>query len=210
MSIPEKKTVKCPKCGEEIEFTLWRSINTEMPFAISDIISGKLFEVECKKCGYKTHVNYPILFNDMIHGVMIYNVSEGSVEQTIQELEPLRETFPGRLRIVVDQSTLREKTAIFNAGLDDRVSEILKLIVMAQLEDQLSGQKLMGVYFLPGDEPKFEVATEEGSGYVPVTMEMYNSIANQFHDQLAADDNESIVNQEWALAFLSAPENQLI
>ena len=44
MSIPNKRTIKCPKCGKEIEFTLWQSINTDMPFAIPDIISGKLFE----------------------------------------------------------------------------------------------------------------------------------------------------------------------
>ena len=65
MSKPEKQTVSCPKCGESISFTLWNSINTDMPNAIEDMISGKLFEVECGKCGYKTHVNYPMLFNDM-------------------------------------------------------------------------------------------------------------------------------------------------
>lgn len=87
MSIPHKQTVKCPKCGEEIEFTLWQSINTEMNFAIPDIISGKLFEVECKKCGYKTHVNYPMLFNDMIHNVMIYSVAPDSTEETEKALD---------------------------------------------------------------------------------------------------------------------------
>ena len=131
MSIPHKQTVKCPKCGEEIEFTLWQSINTEMDFAIPDIISGKLFEVECKKCGYKTHVNYPMLFNDMIHNVMIYSVAPDSTEETEKALDSLKKMYPGRTRIVTDQSTLREKTAIFNAGLDDRVTEILKLIIMA-------------------------------------------------------------------------------
>ena len=49
MSKPEKQTVTCPKCGEMIAFTLWHSINTGMPDAIPDIISGKLIEVECKK-----------------------------------------------------------------------------------------------------------------------------------------------------------------
>ena len=70
-------------------------------------------------------------------------------------------------------------------------------------------QKLMGVYFIPGDEPAFEVALEEGSGYVPVTMEMYNNIAQQFQKQLTAGDEEYYIDQDWALAFLSSPENQL-
>jgi len=209
MSIPHKQTVKCPKCGEEIEFTLWQSINTEMNFAIPDIISGKLFEVECKKCGYKTHVNYPMLFNDMIHNVMIYSVAPDSTEETEKALDSLKKMYPGRTRIVTDQSTLREKTAIFNAGLDDRVTEILKLIIMAQLQEQLSGKELVGVFFVPGDEPKFEIAFKDGSGYVPVTKEMYENLASQFNDKLSAGDDEYYIDQDWAMAFLSSPDNQL-
>lgn len=209
MSIPHKQTVKCPKCGEEIEFTLWQSINTEMNFAIPDIISGKLFEVECKKCGYKTHVNYPMLFNDMIHNVMIYSVAPDSTEETEKALDSLKKMYPGRTRIVTDQSTLREKTAIFNAGLDDRVTEILKLIIMAQLQEQLSGKELVGVFFVPGDEPKFEIAFKDGSGYVPVTKEMYENLASQFNDKLSAGDDEYYIDQDWAMAFLSSPDNHL-
>ena len=209
MSRPEKQTVSCPKCGEPIEFTLWHSINTDMPNAIDDIVSGKLFEVECKKCGHKTHVNYPILFNDMIHQVMIYNAIPDHAKETEDALDSMKKLYPGRTRIVLDQSTLREKTSIFNAGLDDRVTEILKLIVMAQLQEQIKGKKLMGVYFIPGDEPAFEVALEEGSAYVPVSMDMYNNIAQQFKKQLAAGDEEYYIDQGWALAFLSSPENQL-
>jgi hypothetical protein len=209
MSIPHKQTVKCPKCGEEIEFTLWQSINTEMNFAIPDIISGKLFEVECKKCGYKTHVNYPMLFNDMIHNVMIYSVAPDSTEETEKALDSLKKMYPGRTRIVTDQSTLREKTAIFNAGLDDRVTEILKLIIMAQLQEQLSGKELVGVFFVPGDEPKFEIAFKDGSGYVPVTKEMYENLASQFNGKLSAGDDEYYIDQDWAMAFLSSPDNQL-
>ena len=52
MSQPVNQTVKCPQCGADIPFTLWRSINTDVPNAIDDIISGKLFAVECEKCGH--------------------------------------------------------------------------------------------------------------------------------------------------------------
>ena len=53
------------------------------------------------------------------------------------------------------------------------------------------------------------MALEEGSGYVPVSMDMYNNIAQQFKKQLAAGDEEYYIDQGWALAFLSSPENQL-
>lgn len=51
MSIPVKKTVPCSNCGKDIEFTMWQSINNEMSFAMKDIISGKLFEIECNVFG---------------------------------------------------------------------------------------------------------------------------------------------------------------
>ena len=53
MSQPVNQTVKCPQCGADIPFTLWRSINTDVPNAIDDIISGKLFAVECESAGIK-------------------------------------------------------------------------------------------------------------------------------------------------------------
>ena len=208
MSQMKKQTVACPRCGADIAFTLWDSINTDMPNAIPDIISGKLFEVECKKCGHRTHVNYPMLFNDMIHNVMIYNTVPEKAEETKHSFDAMRGLYDGRKRIVTDQSTLREKTSIFNAGLDDRVTEILKLIVLAQVQEQVAARKFAGAYFIPGDEPKYELAFEDGSGYVPVTMEMYNGIATQFEKQLKRD-REYFIDQDWALKFLSDPANQL-
>ena len=37
MSIPVDQTVPCPKCGKDIEFTMWQSINNVLllPFCIS-------------------------------------------------------------------------------------------------------------------------------------------------------------------------------
>lgn len=209
MSIPNKRTIKCPKCGKEIEFTLWQSINTDIPFAIPDIISGKLFEVECKKCGFQTVAEYPMLFNDMIHNVMIYYTTRNGVKETEKAVELMKKLKCGRVRIVLDQNSLREKTAIFNAGLDDRVTEILKMIVMVQVEEQLEGEKITGMYFLPGDDPKFEVLLEDGSGYVPVSMETYGKIEKQFQKQLSTEDSDYYIDQDWAQAFLSAHESLL-
>ena len=214
MSMPLKQTVSCPKCGAKITFTLWRTINTDVPNAIPDIISGKLFEAVCGKCGYKSLVEYPILFNDMIHDVMIFYTRQDKVKEAEKAAEAQMALFPAdvrpaRVRIVTDQGALREKTSIFNAGLDDRVVEILKLIVMAQLQDKLNGKKLGGVYFIPGEKPSFEIALEDGLRYVPVTMEMYNQLSQQYREQLGQNDGEYYINQRWAISFLSAPGNQL-
>ena len=208
MSIPRKQTVSCPKCGKTIEFTMWQSINNEMSFAMPDIISGKLFEVECKHCGLKTHIDYPILVNDMAHNVMIYYTHPDGVEETEKALVSMNKLYKGRTRIVTDQPTLREKVAIFNADLDDRVIELLKAIVMAQVEEQLAGKEVQGVFFIPGDNPRFEIVFDDGSGHVPVNMDFYKKVEEEFfgEKELATDD-EVFVDRDWAYSFIESSED---
>lgn len=206
MSMPKEETVKCPKCGAENKFTCWQSINTEEDFAIPDIISGKLFEVKCEACGHVTHVHYPILFNDMIHGVMINYVMPEAVEEAERIADYMRERMDFcRFRIVTSQTDLREKTAIFNAGLDDRVVEILKLLVMAQIHDQVEGKGVHGVYFVPGDEPVIEILMKDGNGHLPVSMETYRDLEQKVLPLLRTD-REYFIDQNWAAEFL-AEEN---
>ena len=84
MSMPRTEKAVCPKCGREFEYTMWQSINTQMKFAIPDIISGKLFEAVCSGCGETYTMDYPILFNDMLHKVMIHYVAEEDVDEAIK------------------------------------------------------------------------------------------------------------------------------
>ena len=209
MSIPVKQTVPCPKCGKDIEFTLWQSINNEMSFAMKDIISGKLFEVECKSCGLKTHVNYPILVNDMVHNVMIQYTYPDGIEESEKALTSMRKMYPGRLRIVTDQASLREKVAIFNAELDDRVIELLKAIVMAQVQDQLADKNVQGVYYIADDNPRFEIVHDDGSGYVPVSMEFYDRVKEEFFgEDSLAQDQEFYVDKDWAYSLLASSDEE--
>lgn len=205
MSMPSEQIVSCPNCGKNIEFTMWQSINNEMSFAMPDIISGKLFEVECKNCGLKTHVNYPILVNDMERRVMIYYTFPDSAEETEKALEHMKKIYNGRTRIVTDQASLREKVGIFNADLDDRIIELLKAIVMAQIQTQLKGTNVQGVYYIADDNPRFEIIHDQGSGYVPVDMAFYRKVEEELLKKEALDeDDEVYIDKKWANSFLAS------
>ena len=205
MSIPVKTTVRCPQCGKEIEFTMWQSINDEMSFAMNDIITGKLFEAECKKCGKKTNVHYPILVNDMAHRVMIYYTFPEGKEQTEKALEFIKKMYDGRVRIVTDQASLREKVAIFNEELDDRIIELLKAIVIAQIQDQLGNKEVQGAYYIPDDNPRFEIIYDGGSGYVAFDKDFYNEVRDEFVQvEDFARDTEPYIDLDWAYSILSA------
>lgn len=209
MSIPVKQTVSCPKCGKDIEFTMWQSINNEMSFAIKDIISGKLFEVECKNCGLRTHVNYPILVNDMEHDVMIWYTYPDGIEETEKALVSMKKMYNGHLRIVTDQADLREKVAIFSADLDDRIIEVLKAIVMAQVQDQLADKDVQGVYYISDENLRFEIVYDGGSGYIPVNMELYDKVSEEFFGQKdLTQDDEFYVDRDWAYSLLGAGDEE--
>ncbi len=209
MSIPVKQTVSCPKCGKDIEFTMWQSINNEMSFAMKDIISGKLFEVECENCGLRTHVNYPILVNDMEHDVMIWYTYPDGIEETEKALVSMKKMYNGHLRIVTDQADLREKVAIFSADLDDRIIEVLKAIVMAQVQDQLADKDVQGVYYISDENPRFEIVYDGGSGYIPVNMELYDKVSEEFFGQKdLTQDDEFYVDRDWAYSLLGAGDEE--
>ena len=204
MSRPSKQTVNCPKCGKPIEFTLWQSINTYMEFAVPDIISGKLFEVECKSCGLKTRVNYPILFNDMNHNIMIQYCMPDDIDNAV-EASRILENAGCRIRIVTSQEELREKTAIFNAGYDDRIIELLKVFVISSLEKELVGENIEAAFFhIDENNLKLELVIDGKVAYVDVNADEISKVEKTFQDKLAAiGDSAAIIDCKWALVFLN-------
>ena len=204
MSMPHKEKIKCPKCGKELEYTMWQSINTQMEFAIPDIISGKLFEVICDGCGQKLHMMYPILFNDMIHNIMINYVMPEHVDEAVKASE-ISKSLGCRIRIVTSQESLREKTAIINSGLDDRIVELFKVFSMGQIADQIEGRNLKAMYFLPDEkQPRMEFAFEDGHGFIDIVMDAYYQLEEEFGEALADTEDDMFIDQQWALDFLNS------
>ncbi len=203
MSLPRTETVPCPKCGKEIEFTLWQSINNEIPTAMADVISGKLFETECRHCGHKINVNYPILVNDMEHNAMVYYVHPDNIEEAEKAVRDMSRLYMGRTRIVTDQAALREKIAIFNADLDDRVIELIKALVMLNVKDQLAGKDVKGVYYIADDNPRLEIIMDDGPGYIPVGMDLYNAVKDQFSENPAFNEDNIYIDPSWAYSLIT-------
>ncbi len=207
MSMSTYKTVKCPQCGAEISVRVWSSINTMIDTAIPDIISGKLFDVKCEKCGYETFVNYPILFNDMINMVMIYYVFPESLEETVKSMKEQFIDRGIRARVVTSQSELREKAAIFNAGLDDRVVELLKVLMMILIKPQIEGKEVGHVYYFDDNgSPSIEFSLDGERAMVPLGMERYNLVLEQNKERLDSISEECVVDSAWAHRFLKSKQ----
>ena len=203
MSIPRKRSVSCPNCGETIEYTMWLSINTEKDFAISDIISGKLFEAECTKCGITIHMDYPILFNDMLHHMMIYYTFPEKAHEV--ERSAFTSRVPGtQYRIVTSQDALREKAAILNDGLDDRFVELLKALVLPQLQKQLQEKQIKSILYLDKDDAyHFELLYDGGNSVATIPAEYYDHVRETYGPLPDDNDTPFYIDREWAEGILA-------
>ncbi len=209
MSMERKETITCPACGNAQDFIVWHSLNGDLnPEAKQQLMDGTLFRFKCSKCGYKSIVNYNTLYHDMTHQAMVYYV--GSVKQALEAIADAEKMMSiamhgYRKRIVTNQNSLREKAIIFEHGLDDRVIEIIKLTYLANISMQFPDAKIKEVYFVVTDGKYILEFIGDSPMSAEIPANMYDRIKNEFADRLEASENEEfVVNTEWALTFLNA------
>jgi len=134
MSRHHIEKVTCPSCHHEGDFELWDSINTALdPEMKEKVLNQSIFLYTCPSCGETFRLNYSTLYHQMEDLVMIYLVPESEVEKTYEmfygenALADYR-TEKYLYRIVTSANQLVEKIQIFDAGKDDRVMELVKLL----------------------------------------------------------------------------------
>lgn len=143
MSKRSIETITCAGCGTSHPFEVWQSVNTvinpETKTAVRDL---SLFKFVCPHCGKQSIVHYDILYHQMEDKMMIqvshddealskvYSMFSGTDDHDSLGLTKEFRENGFLLRIVRSLNQLLEKLAIFDAGLDDRIVEILKVFVL--------------------------------------------------------------------------------
>ena len=136
MSKHHIEKVTCPSCHHEGDFEVWDSINTVLdPEMKEKVLNQSIFLYTCPSCGETFRLNYSTLYHQMEDLVMIYLVPESEVKKTYEifyEKNALADyryrTEKYLCRIVTSANQLVEKIQIFDAGKDDRVMELVKLL----------------------------------------------------------------------------------
>ena len=141
MSKHHIEKVTCPSCHHEGDFEVWDSINTVLnPEMKEKVLNQSIFLYTCPNCGETFRLNYPTLYHQMEDLIMIYLVSESEVEKTYEMFYGENALFDFRTekylsRIVTSPNQLVEKIQIFDAGKDDRIMELVKLLVTDSLHE---------------------------------------------------------------------------
>lgn len=212
MSSHREITITCPKCKQDHPFVIWRSINTtlnpEMKAAVKD---RSAFLFECPSCGEKTYVDYGFLYHQMEDRIMIHyaNSDENAEEvyKMLTEDDPTGMLQDMRkenylIRIVRTQNELREKIAIFDEGLDDRIIEIFKIYILATFQKDNPDCKAIEILYFRDDDKNFVQIFADGKpqGVAEIPDEFYEKLCHKYSDKIPdIRKDEPYIDRQWAL-----------
>ena len=147
---------------------------------------------------------------------MIYLVSESEVEKTYEMFYGENALFDFRTekylaRIVTSPNQLVEKIQIFDAGKDDRIMELVKLLATDSILKNDPDKEFDELRFAVDDDgTNILVIINKGeiTGAVDIDnmYEFASSHCDDFKD--LRDDEDIVINQEWILNKLSENENE--
>lgn len=217
MSECTTQQITCPKCGHLQAAVIWSSINTLTdPDLRNDVLDGKIFVHKCINCGEEFTLRYNMLYHDMKNGAMVYLVSQNEVEDTKADIEFTKRNLVDRFaeiignsnyspkfRIVTSPNRLREKAIIFDAGLDDRVVEIAKILCWFEIHKQDNTVKDGDLYFYIADnEYKIQIVSSPITCDMP--RELYDTVLNVSQKFLQSiGDHEYVVDHMFGGTALS-------
>jgi hypothetical protein len=141
MAIFHPHTVRCP-CGNRLEVQLADSVNVKrQPEARQRILSGELHRAACSACGQTMTVEKPFYYTDFDRNVLfkVLPTSERHTwKQASTDLDKASGFIPAdlsdagarTLRVLFGMDELREKIVAQDANIDDRLLELLKVLVV--------------------------------------------------------------------------------
>ena len=207
MSLPKKMSVKCSKCGTEIEVTVFESVNTDYAADITDqIISGDLFNAKCHNCGFVSHLEYDILYHDVKHGAMIWVLHDNSPEYAskIAELRSSANVLGYKTtRIVNNINELRQKVACLENGRDDRIVELCKVFIAYNLLSKQPDFEFNNAFYTNFlDQERVFLYDKDGQELsCELTDDAYSLLCDMYYNSEYASEFQeyyALVDYDWA------------
>jgi hypothetical protein len=153
LSRPAEAVVACPECHHRQTLRTWDSIDgPEDPELKQELLTGTLHAFTCGKCGHAAAIARTLLYRDRAKGVMIHWIVQPD-PVTTSGMQVRYEDSPV-CRLVRSRDDLLEKIRILDDGLDDRVVELAKYILGAQLAKERGEDELRLWYLGPAKGSK--------------------------------------------------------
>ncbi len=222
MSINTKKTITCPSCGTTTEMTLWQSVTADdSPDLKDDLLKGKVNIFRCGSCSQTALVPEPLLYTDAKCKLMI-SFSPCQPEKKAELFEKIKETSRSsgeldtldgyNLRFATEYNELLEKILIFDNGLNDKVIEVIKLLVLMQDEEKMEQRVCIfgkcdenEIEFMVQDKKEEQIYTSR----VPILT--YETVSRSLKDSGVKfkSFNWEMVDADYAAKLLRGANNNL-
>lgn len=137
MSHLQKSIFTCTTCGHSFEVSYGRSYkSTDIPSIKEKILSNKLFKYPCPQCKDVFDIEHEFTYHDPERKYIIWLQLPYEGKTPFQTLPPYKmfEIAPKeyKYRIVNTREDLAEKIKIFDANLDDKVIETIKISILVE------------------------------------------------------------------------------
>lgn len=208
-----RQQVNCPNCRSKTHVKLWTSINPQLaPGLRKKIMNETLFDFFCPRCQYKSHLQYPFLYNDMKHNFMLYFIPYAKKDRV--DFPEVQRNYPQlnkRIkRLVKDLNHMKEKIIIFENGLDDKAIEFTKYSLEKVILKK-TNKYVESSYFCMFDKQEKRIGfvfffnDKEDPLYHVTTLEAYDKYINTMKKTNAFDDIKKgflAIDQKWVRAVL--------
>ena len=182
--------ITCPACGSKHEFKVWDSINTKQDPELKEAVrTGDAFRYTCPDCGATALLNYNFLYHQMEDKYMVFVSVEGDAwNQMMSILSARQKDLPDyTMRIVRSYNDFREKLMILDAGLDDRVVEIIKSSVWHNVEETYADKGIDEILFAMNDDGEhgfFFRSKDKMIASMEFDMDLYKVVKNAAESRL--------------------------
>lgn len=191
MSINSKQEIKCPYCGHLNDVTVWSSITAEDSQDLKEeILKRKINIMTCSNCQKQALLPNPLLYHDKEKQLMISFRPCGDNSEKMRVFSEikasslrsgeLKEFEDYNLRFVYRYDDLMEKILIFDKGLQDKVIEVLKVLILMQ-EPEKAKDRTSVFGKTENDEMEFLVRDNKEERFYTsrVPMSTYDTIKEQ-------------------------------
>lgn len=155
---------QCAKCGTVSETREYRGLDlSKNPEGKAELLKGEFFQWRCPECGLEADASYPCWYFDpaaklgisLVPGIDS-STGDSAIQAMNQNLEGL--SLPGMVhRAVGNFYAMQEAVRAQDAGLDHRTVQLVKPLIIGQLQSE--GKEVWNGFFQgvstpePGEEP---------------------------------------------------------
>ena len=171
-------------------------MRTILPSDREKLYSLDVFNYTCPKCGHKTNVEYDTAYFDEEKKEIVIFGGSSLIDQITDEY---------LVRIVQTENQLAEKVHILEKDRDDRIIEIMKIIITATLMGDSRQPDFAVIYDVYEGDEQFAIVKESGEvAMLKWDEDLYQGLLESYKDKLPPMRNRDtlIVDGKWAVEMI--------